>query len=226
MTTRSALGLLRDTRGFTLLEAVVASVIFMTIVFGMTTLYTTSQQAYNYGTSQAYLQRVGTLLQERIQRELVASIALQTVACGPNSTANLSVMYVTPGAGGSGAAGSQRVFCIWEQTISTPPGPQLFRCQLSNFAVGDPCQGGTTENLLTLTQSQISTQIDAPLRVANSQFMRVTCLPASSGTCGDPGRQVVSPLVDVRFDLSDGVNFSAQAGITGLRFAFSLTPRN
>jgi len=80
--------------------------------------------------------------------------------------------------------------------------------------------------MLTLTQSQISTQIDAPLRVANTQFMRVACLPASSGSCGDPGRQVVSPLVDVRFDLSDGVNFNAQAAINGLRFAFSLTPRN
>jgi hypothetical protein len=54
----------------------------------------------------------------------------------------------------------------------------------------------------------------------------VTCLPASSGSCPDPGRTVVSPLVDVRFDLSDGVNFSAQAGVNGLRFAFSLTPRN
>jgi hypothetical protein len=226
MTARSLVGLLRDARGFTLLEAVVASVVFMTIVLGMATLYTTSQQAYNYGTSQAYLQRVGTLLQERIQRELVGSIALQTVDCGPNSTANLSVMYVTPGAGGSGAAGSQRVFCLWQQAISTPPGPQLFRCQLTNFAVGDTCQSGTTENMLTLTQSQISTQIDAPLRVANTQFMRVSCLPASSGACGDPGRQVVSPLVDVRFDLSDGVNFNAQAGINGLRFAFSLTPRN
>jgi hypothetical protein len=226
MTARSLVGLLRDARGFTLLEAVVASVIFMTILLGMTTLYTTSQQAYNYGTSQAYLQRVGTLLQERIQRELVGSIALQTVDCGPNSTANLSVMYVTPGAGGSGAAASQRIFCLWQQTISTPPGPQLFRCQLTNFAVGDTCRSGTTENMLMLTQSQISTQIDAPLRVANTQFMRVACLPASSGSCGDPGRQVVSPLVDVRFDLSDGVNFNAQAGINGLRFAFSLTPRN
>ena len=88
----SLVGLLRDARGFTLLEAVVTSAVFMTIVFGMMTLYTTSQQAYNYGTSQAYLQRVGTLLQERIQRELVGSIALQTVDCGPNSTANLSVM--------------------------------------------------------------------------------------------------------------------------------------
>ncbi len=226
MTARSLVGLLRDARGFTLLEAVVTSAIFMTIVFGMMTLYTTSQQAYNYGTSQAYLQRVGTLLQERIQRELVGSIALQTVDCGPNSTANLSVMYVTPGAGGSGAAGSQRIFCLWQQTISTPPGPQLFRCQLTNFAVGDTCQSGTTENMLTLSQSQISTQIDAPLRVANTQFIRVACLPASSGSCGDPGRQVVSPLVDVRFDLSDGVNFNAQAAINGLRFAFSLTPRN
>jgi hypothetical protein len=226
MTARSACGLLRDSRGFTLLEAVMASVIFMTIVFGMMTLYTSSQQAYNYGTSQAYLQRVGTLLQERIQRELVGSIALQVVDCGPNSTANLSVMYETPGAGGSGAASSQRAFCLWQQTISTPPGPQLFRCQIANFAVGAPCQSGTTENLLTLTQSQISTQIDAPLRVANTQFMWVKCLPASSGACGDPGRQVVSPLVDVRFDLSDGVNFNAQAGINGLRFAFSLTPRN
>jgi hypothetical protein len=218
--------LLRDPRGFTLLEAVVASVIFMTIVFGMTTLYTTSQQAYNYGTSQAYFQRVGTLLQERIQRELVGAVALQTVNCGPNSTANLSVMYLTPGAGGAGAAGSQRVFCIWQQTISTPPGPQIFRCQLTNFAVGDSCQGGTTENMLTLTQSQISVEINAPLAVANTQFMRVTCLPAGSGSCGDPGRQVVSPLVDVRFDLTDGVNFNAQTGINGLRFAFSLSSRN
>src|SRR3979411_1007979 len=118
MTARSLVGLWRDARGFTLLEAVLASAIFMTIVFGMATLYTTSQQAYNYGTSQAYLQRVGTLLQERIQRELGGAGALQVVDCGRNSTANLSVRYVTPGAGGAGAAGSQRVFCLWQQTIS------------------------------------------------------------------------------------------------------------
>ena len=226
MTLRAANRLWRDARGFTLLEAVVTSMVFLIIMLAMMTLYTSSEQAYQYGTSQAYLQRVGTLIQERIQRELAGSVALQTVDCGPNSTTNLSVMYVTPGAGGSGAGVSQKVYCIWQETISTPPGPQLFRCQLSNFGVGDSCQGGTTENLLTLTQSQISTQLNAPLRVANTQFMRVACLPASSGTCGDPGRQVVSPLVDVRFDLTDGVNFSPQAGITGLRFAFSLTPRN
>jgi hypothetical protein len=75
----------------------------------------------------------------------------------------------------------------------------------------------------------VATQI----RAQNVLFKRVDCLPNTSGSCGDPGRQVVTPLFDFRFDLDiPNVTWAYRTDpndpnkVLYQRFAASFTTRN
>lgn len=210
--------MLRNQEGFSLVEALVVVAIFSFVALGIAGLIKTSRTGFAVAATHAFVQRTGTAVSEQMQREFTSAAALQVTSCGPQGTAGKAVMYMTP-------LGETR--CIYEWTNATPPGPQLFRCKLAAWSAGGSCMN-TPENLLLIQHAlnapeNVATQI----RAQNILFQRVDCLPNTSGSCSDPGRQVVTPLFDFRFDLDiPNVTWATSDSFPGQRFAASFTTRN
>ena len=208
----------RSQEGFSLIEALLVLAVFSMIGLGIAGLIQTSRTGFDVATTQAFVQRVGTAVSEKMQREFTSAAALQVTNCGPQGMAGKAVMYMTP---------RGDTWCIYEWTNATPPGPQLFRCKLAAWIAGGGCTD-TPENLL-LSQMALNapTSLAAQIRAQNILFQRVECLPNASGACGDPGRQVVTPLFDFRFDLDiPNVTWATSDSFPGQRFAASFTTRN
>jgi Tfp pilus assembly protein PilV len=209
---------LQDQNGFSLVEALLAAFLFLIVALSIAAMINTSNTGFDVAATQAFVQRTGTAVSEQMQREFTTATALQVTSCGPQGVAGKAVMYMTQ-------LGNTR--CVYEWTDATPPGPQLFRCNLAGWTVGGGCTN-TPENLLRIQQA-----LNAPhnaatqIRAQNILFQRVDCLPNASGSCSDPGRQVVSPLFDFRFDLDiPNVTWAASDSFPGQRFAASFTTRN
>ncbi len=200
-----------------MLEGLLTLFIFSIVLGALGTLFYTTRQGFDYSTVQSHVQRNGTIIQEWMQKELTTAIALQVVNCGPNGTAQKSLMYQTQ-------MGATR--CIYERSEAGDPGPQLYRCNMVSWTVGGACSS-TPENLLSiLLPSVVSENLAPQLFVQNTLFTRVSCLP-QSGSCGDAGRSVLAPLVDVRFDMNmTGVLNDIATSYTGQRFLVSVTTRN
>jgi len=215
---RARLTSLQNQKGFSLLEALLVAFLFLIVALSIAGMINSSNTGFDVAATQAFVQRTGTAVSEQMQREFTTATALQVTSCGPQGAMGKAVMYMTQ-------LGNTR--CIYEWTDATPPGPQLFRCNLAGWTVGGSCTN-TPENLLFIQQAlnaprNVATQI----RAQNILFQRVDCLPNASGACGDPGRQVVSPLFDFRFDLDiPNVTWTTSDSFPGQRFAASFTTRN
>jgi Tfp pilus assembly protein PilV len=215
---RAQIMLLQNPRGFSIVEALLVAFLFLIVALSIAGMIKTSNSGFDMAATQAFVQRTGTAVSEQMQRELTSAAALQVTSCGPQGTTGKAVMYMTQ-------VGKTR--CIYEWTDATPPWPQLFRCNLAGWTVGGSCTN-TPENLLLIQQAlnapeNVATQI----RAQNILFQRVVCLPNPSGSCSDPGRQVVSPLFDFRFDLDiPNVTWPTSDSFPGQRFAASFTTRN
>jgi hypothetical protein len=196
-----------------------AALIGTGVFLALASMYAATQRAFDYSTSQAYLQRQATLIQERIALLALNATSVQAVSCGPNTTAGRSLMFQQP---------DGTVRCIWQTPGAPDADADLMLCTVSAFAAGSPCQAGTTENLLTLMRSEVGPRLGAALRVRNTTFTQITCVDPG-GSCGfnATGRSVSRPVVDVRFDLTEGTIVSPRpADYVGMRFAFSLAARN
>jgi len=223
---RAALGALHDSRGFSLTELLLAASMFVIVIAALTSLYLSTMQAFALGSSQAYVQRQGTLIQERISRLAQNAVAAQVVDCGPlTATAGTSLLVL-------GANGTPS--CIYQNPKATDTNADLMFCTVTDFSSGAGCSG-TAANMLNLMQSEVATRLGAALRVRNLTFSRVTCvLPGGGCAPNTDGRSVLSPLFDVRFDLTDGTiynpNYTGGAftatNFLGMRFGFSVTTRN
>jgi Tfp pilus assembly protein PilV len=227
MMARGVPGILRGRRGFSILELMLAAGIFMIVVGALVGVFVSTQQAFDRGSSQAYVQRQATLLQERIARLVQNAVAVQVVDCGPNGSTNGTALVLLDANG--------TVRCIYQSTTSADTNGDLMLCQLGAFAAGTACTGGTIENMLTLMGSEVAARLGAQLQVRNTTFSRVTCVqPGGSCSPNQVGRSVLSPLVDVVFDLTDGSiynpNYNGGAfnatNFLGMRFGFSVTARN
>ena len=84
-------GALGNARGFSMVEMLITSLISVIVVSAAGSLYLTSKKAFDYGSSQAYVQRQGTLIQEQIARWAKNSVTVQRVLCGGNTTAGRSL---------------------------------------------------------------------------------------------------------------------------------------
>lgn len=228
MMARGVVGGLRDRRGFSILELVLAAGIFTIVAGALVGVFVSTRQAFDRGSSQAYVQRQGTLLQERIVRLAQNAVAVQVVDCGPNGSTNGTALVLLDANG--------TVRCIYQSTTSADTNGDLMLCQIAAFAVGTGCTGGTIENMLTLMGSEVAARLAAQLQVRNTTFSWVTCVQPGGGCSPGPavGRSVQSPLIDVTFDLTDGTiynpNYNGGAFSTtnflGQRFGFSVTTRN
>jgi prepilin-type N-terminal cleavage/methylation domain-containing protein len=237
---------LRDARGFTLVEFLVAAAIFMIVAAGMTALYVFSLQSVDDGSAQAWVQREGTLIQEDLARRILPAVSVQTLLppgqiCGP-SGANASLLFQITGEEATREQTAQpslpwsRFRCVYEFQETADPGPQLYLCWLpddgSNPIPTGPtatgCAASSRLNLLgrpslDMTGSRLGIGY---LRVSNTAFTQLT----EVGTL-----PISRPIVDIRYDLhyttaTGGILFGrAQqqpAGQVGLRFGFSTTIRN
>jgi hypothetical protein len=215
---RARMTLLQNPKGFSIVEALLVAFLFLIVALSIAGMINSSNTGFDVAATQAFVQRTGTAVSEQMQREFTSATALQVTSCGPQGATGKAVMYMTQ-------LGSTR--CIYEWTDATPPGPQLFRCNLAGWTAGGSCTN-TPENLLLIQQALNAPRNAATqIRAQNILFQRVECLPNTSGSCSDPGRQVVSPLFDFRFDLDiPNITWSTSDSFPGQRFAASFTTRN
>jgi hypothetical protein len=196
-----------------LLEVMITAVISVFILSAAGSLYLSSKHAFDHGTSQAYVQRQGTLIQEQISRWAKNSGTVQRVLCGGNGTAGRSLAI-------GDANGTIR--CIYQSPEAADTDADLFVCQVANWTAG--CTGGTNYNMLNVTPSEVAV---GPLRVRNTTFASVTCIDPGPCGSGTVGLSVTTSLINVSFDLTDNTIPNPQQGTyVGMRFGFGITSRN
>lgn len=202
-----------------MVEILITAFISVIVLSAVGSLYVTSRRAFDYGASQAYVQRQGTLLQEQIARWAKNSVGVQVVLCGGNTTTGRSLAI-------EDANGTIR--CIYQNPEGADTDANLFACSVNTWTGN--CSGGANYNMLNVMRSEVATRLGAALRVRNTTFTRVTCIDPGPCGAGEVALSVTSPLVDVRFDLTDNTIFSPQStGPTpyvGMRFGFGITARN
>lgn len=207
---------LGDARGVSMVEILITAVISVIVLGAIFSLFVTARQAFDFGASQAYVQRQGTLLQEQIASWAKNSVGVQVVLCGGNATAGRSLAI-------EGANGTIR--CIYQNPEGANADADLFVCQVATWTAG--CTGGTNYNMLNVMPSEVATRLVAPLRVRNTTFTGVTCIDPGPCGAGAIALSVTSPLVDVRFDLTDNTIPNPQfPTYVGMRFGFGITARN
>ncbi len=196
-----------------MLEILITAFIFVFILSAVGSLYLTSKKAFDYGTSQAYVQRQGTLIQEQTARWAKNSVTVQRVLCGGN---------VTPGRSLAIEDANGTIRCIYQSPEAADTDADLFVCQVANWNAA--CTGGTNYNMLNLTPSEVSV---GPLRVRNTTFTNVSCIdPGPCGT-GAIALSVTTQLMNISFDLTDTRIPNPQEGTyVGMRFGFGITSRN
>jgi prepilin-type N-terminal cleavage/methylation domain-containing protein len=232
-------GLVRDGRGFVLLELLVSAVIFAIVALGMGGMYLMSTRAMEEGSTMAYLQRQGTQVEEELARHMQRATALQVdppgataSQCHPASGVNLSpgksVLYQrTVGTSTSTASpppaafwpSSHEYWCVYEYQRPADTYPQLWRCQVSGLAAPQTCST-TPENLL---RGALRAFRGLPIAASGSCFtpMGTTCPPPSPACAGCP------PSMDVTFALDVKPSPTAGSLVGGARqFRFNVTLRN
>jgi len=209
---RRALG---DIRGISLIEILITAVISVTVLGAVGSLYLTSSRAFDYGVSQAYVQRQGTLIQEQIARWAKQSVGMQVANCGGNTTDGRSLAI-------EDASGPTR--CIFQTPETADTDADLRVCNVGGWT--SPCSGGASYNMLNVTPSEVAVRLGAALRVRNTTFAQVGCIDPGPCGSGAVALSTTSSLVDVRFDLTDNTIPNPQATYVGMRFGFSITSRN
>ena len=206
---------LGDVRGISLVELLITAFISVSVLSAIGSLYVTSRRAFDYGVSQAYVQRQGTLIQEQIARWAKQSVGMQVANCGGNTTDGRSLAI-------QDATGPTR--CIFQSPEAADTDADLLVCNVGSWT--SPCSGGASYNVLNVTPSEVAVRLGAALRIRNTTFARVGCIDPGPCGSGTVALSVTSSLVDVRFDLTDNTIPNPQATYVGMRFGFSITSRN
>jgi len=204
--------------GFTFVELMVASVIFVFVVFAIGALYLSAKRSLDFGSAEVYVQRQGTLIQEELARHILRAASAQVAQCGPSGVtvpAGQSLLYQRLVASAATGALESDFWCIYQP----PPGGSplsLWRCRVSGLAPPQTCSG-TPENLVA---NLIQPLPDQSVQVSDTSFA------VSPVTCGgSPCATAAS--VDIRFEL-DLLQGSTGASLlwTPRRFGFNTTIRN
>jgi hypothetical protein len=198
-----------------MVEILIAAFISVVVLSAIGSLYITSRNAFDYGVSQAYVQRQGTLLQEQIARWAKNSVGMQVALCGGNSTDGRSLAIAD-------ANGTMR--CLYQNPEGADTDADLFACSINTWT--GTCSGGTNYNMLNVMPSEVATRLGAPLRVRNTTFTRVTCIDPGPCGSGAIALSVTTALINVRFDLTDNTIPNPQSTYVGMRFGFGITARN
>jgi hypothetical protein len=156
---RPALG---DDRGMTLLEILVAGMIFLVVTLGLSSLYLFTTQSFESVSADAMLQREATLVQEEIARQLRGAVAVHAASsgavCGGADGPRALAFQITESASQREPVTPRSRFrCLFEGVDPDAPADgrisQLHLCNLQDAgslagAIGTPCVAGTRRNLL------------------------------------------------------------------------------
>lgn len=82
----------RDERGVTLVELMLASAIGVVVLLGVFSMYRATRTSFEQSSSQAYLQRQGTLALQAIQRQAQRATTTTYNSCAPASTTSRSLL--------------------------------------------------------------------------------------------------------------------------------------
>ncbi|MGH7412340.1 MAG: PilW family protein [Candidatus Methylomirabilis sp.] len=72
---------MKNERGFTLVELLVTSFLVGVVLLGVSALYVATTRAFDESSSQAALQRQGTLVMEELARQVRSATAITTTTC-------------------------------------------------------------------------------------------------------------------------------------------------
>jgi prepilin-type N-terminal cleavage/methylation domain-containing protein len=189
-------------RGFTLLELLLASVIFVVVAISVGTFYLATVKAFARGSAQGYVQRVGSQVESEMVRHLTRAVAFHSTwvagdtgsACG-NAGASASLLFERPDLFGAVTTVLHpcRFCCIYQvRETATFTGhlvadafPQLYICTVAGAAGSQPC----TANRRQLTAGaprDLDTGVAGIVAVQSTVFTRVTsiCNIAPFDPCG------------------------------------------
>jgi type II secretory pathway pseudopilin PulG len=229
----------RGERGVTMVELLVAALIFAIVGIAMGSLYASTQRSMDVGSAQAFVQQQGTLIQEELARQIGPARQLLVGSggrvCGPTGVAaGQSLQFQR--------AVDDTVWCVFQNQYSGEPS-LLHICRLAVFGTVADCQSGTRRAILMgyaasggfqgahVTAGKLGVEMAAStgaplapttLRVLNTCFVGDT-VPGCCSGC--PAAQAYS--VDIRFEVSDCTQVESAGGCTaGLRFGSTVTLRN
>lgn len=214
----------RSHRGFSLVEILISGAIFLFVAFGASALYMSARRGFDYSSAETFLQRQGTLVEERLTSELKSANSVQVTPCreinptsSPTMPANTSIVYTRfyP----LRISNQTETWCVYEyQRSAFSPFKQLWRCPLTD-AAATICTGGgaNAENLLPPVPSSVGGQ---RVEVLNSIFCPTGINPCTGAT-------PVPRSIDIRFQMNVHPSSSAASLLYGPRsFGFSVAYRN
>ena len=214
-----------EARGFTMVELLIALAIFVVVAFAAGSLYVSARRGLDYSSAEVFLQRQGTLIEERLTTELKSATSVQVTKCrevnpatSPPMAANKSIVYSLyyPG-----RATPIEYWCIYEyQRAAFSPFTQLWRCPLASLSA-DTCAGGSAnaENLLP----PVPTSAGGPrVEITNSTFC-----PTGVSPCTGSGVTPAARAVAIRFDMNLHPPQDTSSILYGARsYGFSISYRN
>jgi prepilin-type N-terminal cleavage/methylation domain-containing protein len=181
---------LRDDRGFTLAELLVASVIAVLVFLGAGSFYLFTLRAMRDGNGQVFVQRQGTLIMEELGRQIRPATALNIV----DATSPPGTCWDVVGAGSVGTVlmvSNTNVYCYYETTANA-----LVRCQFDSLAITCSNQFLLSGGEVLMTANSWTVALVTPCAAAGG-----TC---TAGVCDTPSNScAVSPAVQVGFGLQD-----------------------
>jgi prepilin-type N-terminal cleavage/methylation domain-containing protein len=183
-------------RGFTLLELLIASVIFVLISLAVGAVYISAVRGIEQASTQGFVQRQGTRIQEVLADHLSSAVALYGGSCGPVGTSASFIFQKTV----TSRLHPCTFCCLYEfqDTALGDVSPQLYLCSITSLTT-TTCASGTAANLLAGTPEGRN------LRVSGTAFTQVFQIGSSASI-------VVSPAVNIRFELRD-TTFSNPTGV-------------
>jgi hypothetical protein len=128
-----------NARGFTLAELLVAGVVLLVVFLAITVTYLFARRSFDYASTEAFLQRHGTLIAETLTGEIVRASALQIASCHAGSASiavGESVMYRRS----VDVAGdfTDTAWCVYREEASAGV-PSLWKCPIAALSPGQVC---------------------------------------------------------------------------------------
>jgi prepilin-type N-terminal cleavage/methylation domain-containing protein len=226
----------RDDRGFTLAEMVVASAIGAIALLGMFTLYRSTTTAFNLSSSQAALQRTGTLALESIQRQGLRASTIAVAAapgCAPAGTTGRALQITVTDTTPSTLAAEAGDYCYYAglgtATNGAAAGALCQRFRPTGSVTWGSCRdliGGPVGGLVRETGQRgvtLFTQPGAADTRCPNHSTNTSGNPVSGGTAIAAGQrclalgQVAGNMGEIAFALTDGRNIMTFSGSLALR---------
>jgi prepilin-type N-terminal cleavage/methylation domain-containing protein len=194
----------RRARGFTLLELVIASVIFAIVGVAFGTFYLATVKGFERGSAQGFVQRVGSQVESELGRHLTRAVAFhatwvtgQTTGspCG-NSGASASLLFERPDLSGAVTTVLHpcRYCCVYQVRetgifaghTTADAFPQLYICTVTGTTGSQPCTSGTQRQLTAGAPRSLDTGVTGIVAVESTTFVRVTsiCSISPYNACG------------------------------------------